>query len=270
VRVKFGLTLPIFDELADPRVLAGLARAAESGAWDGIFVWDHVYYRAPVAAATDPWIAIAAMATQTTSILLGPMVTPLARRRPQVVARQVVALDHLSNGRIVLGVGLGLDQSGGEFQRFGEETDTKRRAEILDEALELVVTLLRGDHADHDGRYFRASDVTFLPRPVHGRVPIWVAARWPHRRPLRRAAKHDGVFVIDIEPAELSAVVEEIAAHRTGGFAGYDIVVHVPPSTDPLPWAAAGATWMLTTFDPFRASPTWVREVIAAGPGHAG
>jgi alkanesulfonate monooxygenase SsuD/methylene tetrahydromethanopterin reductase-like flavin-dependent oxidoreductase (luciferase family) len=264
--MRFGLTLPIFDRMADPLVLAELACAAEAAAWDGVFVWDHVYYRAPVVAATDPWIAIGAMAMRTSTVRLGPMVTPLARRRPQVVARQAVALDRLSRGRVVLGVGLGLDSSGGEFSRFGDETDDRRRAEIFDEALRLVVALASGAPVDHDGAHFRASGVRFLPGAVNGRLPIWVAARWPHRRPLRRAALHDGVFVIDIEPRELPTVVDDIARHRTDAMAGYDVVVQAPPGVDPEPWARAGATWVLTTFDPFAASPERVLEVIERGP----
>ena len=130
--MRAGLTLPIFDGLADPRLLADLAATAEQAGWDGVFVWDHVVYRSPVRAATDPWIATAAMAARTERVALGPMVTPLARRRPQVVARQAVALDHLSGGRLVLGVGLGLDRSGGELSRFGEELDDRRRAAMLD------------------------------------------------------------------------------------------------------------------------------------------
>ena len=182
--MNYGLTLPIFDEMADPAVLAELATEAEEAGWDGVFVWDHVYYRPPVTAATDPWIALAAMAAATDSITLGPMVTPLARRRPQVVARQIVALDQLSEGRMVLGVGLGLDSSGGEFVRFGEETDVAVRAERYDEALRVLRALLTGHRVDHDGPHYRVSDAQFLPRPYRGRLPVWTAVRWPNRRPL--------------------------------------------------------------------------------------
>lgn len=135
---RHGIFLPIFDELADPRLLGELGAAAEARGWDGMFLWDHVTYRAPVRAVTDPWIALACVAMQTSTIALGPMVTPLARRRPQVLARQVAALDRLSGGRFVLGVGLGLDASGRELSSFGEELDDRRRAEMLDEALALV------------------------------------------------------------------------------------------------------------------------------------
>lgn len=182
--MKYGLTLPIFDEMAHPAVLAELATEAEDAGWDGIFVWDHVYYREPATRATDPWIALAAMAAATHTLTLGPMVTPLARRRPQVVARQIVALDHLSEGRMVIGVGLGLDSSGGEFVRFGEETDVAARAARYDEALGLLRALLAGEQVDHDGPHYRVADSRFLPGPCRGRLPVWTAARWPNRRPL--------------------------------------------------------------------------------------
>src|ERR671917_2564717 len=142
--MRRGLFLPIFDELADPATLARLAARAEARGWDGVFVFDHVLYRPPVVAATDPWIALAAMAVATERIELGPMVTPLARRRPWIVARQAVAIDQLSGGRVVLGLGLGLDTSGGELSRFGEEVDDRRRGGLLDEGVGVLARLLSG------------------------------------------------------------------------------------------------------------------------------
>lgn len=265
--MKYGLTLPIFDEMAEPSALAELAAEAEAAGWDGVFVWDHVYYREPVKAATDPWVALAAMATTTSAITLGPMVTPLARRRPHVLARQLVALDHLSGGRAVLGTGLGLDTSGGEFTRFGESEEVGRRAAMYDEGLELLKALLSGRHIDHDGSYFKAADVTFLPRPVQPELPIWVAARWPHRRPLDRAAKHQGAFIIDLhEPAELMAACSHLQARRPNGLQHFEVVVQGPPGRDPAPWREAGATWWLTTFDPFTVTPSAVRDAIGRHP----
>jgi alkanesulfonate monooxygenase SsuD/methylene tetrahydromethanopterin reductase-like flavin-dependent oxidoreductase (luciferase family) len=236
--VRTGLTLPIFDGLADPRLLAELAATAEGAGWDGVFVWDHVVYRAPVRAATDAWIATAAMAMRTERVALGALVTPLARRRPQVVARQAVALDHLSGGRLVLGVGLGLDRSGGELSRFGEELDDRRRAAMLDEALDVLAALFAGGPVDHRGEHYTATVDTFLPTPVRGHLPTWVAARWPHRRPIRRAARHDGLFVIDVDVADLPAAIAEVERARPQGLAGYDVVVEV----DRAPTRAPGRT----------------------------
>jgi alkanesulfonate monooxygenase SsuD/methylene tetrahydromethanopterin reductase-like flavin-dependent oxidoreductase (luciferase family) len=177
-----------------------------------------------------------------------------------------VALDHLSNGRIVFGVGLGLDSSGEEFVRFGEEPDLRRRAEILDEGLDLLTALMSGDEVDHRGAHFTASGVRFLPTPVRGHLPIWIAARWPNPRPLQRAARYDGVFVIEVAPSDLPGAVASIEAARPAGRGDFDVVVNDVAGADPQPWADAGATWLLTRFDPFTVTAADVRAVITRGP----
>ena len=265
--MRYGLTLPIFDELADPRLLAELAARADAAGWDGVFVWDHVLYREPVRAATDPWTALAAMALATSRVRIGPMVTPLARRRPQVVARKVAALDHLSGGRFVLGTGLGLDGSGGEFARFGEPADVRVRAAAYDEALGLVRGLLSGRRVDHVGPTFTADGVRFLPTPLQAEVPIWCAARWPHRRPLVRAARHQGVALIDLGgPADVAEARTVLGELRADDLDGFEVVVQRPAGDDHRPWAAAGATWLLTAFDPFSVTADDVRRAIDARP----
>ena len=160
-----------FDELSEPRLVAELATRAERAGWDGFFVWDHLTYRAPVEAVADPWVTLAAVATATRRLALGPMITPLPRRRPHKLARETVTLDRLSGGRLVLGVGIGSERSG-EFDRdrFGEEDDPRTRGRLLDEGLERLQAYWDGE---------------FRPRPVE-RIPVWVAATWPNRRPLRR------------------------------------------------------------------------------------
>jgi alkanesulfonate monooxygenase SsuD/methylene tetrahydromethanopterin reductase-like flavin-dependent oxidoreductase (luciferase family) len=173
------------------------------------------------------------------------MVTPVARRRPHQLARETVTLDRLSRGRLVFGVGLGSDRTG-EFdpERFGEEGDPRARARLLDEGLERLQGYWDGG---------------FEPAPVD-RIPIWVASRWPHRRPLRRAARFDGVFPIDLPgPEALAEVVAE-----TGRTDGFEVVVTNPPGTDPAPWEAAGATWCLTGFGP-QPGLDEVREAIDVG-----
>jgi alkanesulfonate monooxygenase SsuD/methylene tetrahydromethanopterin reductase-like flavin-dependent oxidoreductase (luciferase family) len=261
--VRAGLTLPIFDELADPRVIGELAAEAEAAGWDGVFVWDHVYYRPPVRAVTDPWIALACVAQQTSRVLLGPMVTPVARRRPQVLARQIAALDQLAPDRCVFGVGLGLDGSGRELSRFGEELDDRVRAEMLDEGLGLVRALLSGEPVDHAGVHYTAREVAFAPAPAQP-VPIWVGARWPNQRPLRRAAAHDGLFLIDVHtPDELRRAVDAVGDTR-GSLDGFDVVVQLADDADPSAWEAAGATWWLPDIAPFGLTVAAVRDRIRA------
>ena len=132
--MRHGLYVAPFGELSDVRALAAVAAEAEASGWDGLFVWDHVMTFDGLAVA-DPWIALTAVALSTERLRLGAMVTPLARRRPWDVARQVAVLDHLSDGRMVFGAGLGGD-SRRELSAFGEERDPRARAALLDEALD--------------------------------------------------------------------------------------------------------------------------------------
>src|SRR3954452_12885045 len=189
-----------FDELADPRLLAALAADAESRGWDGFFLWDHIVYSAPTRAVLDPWIVMAAIAMVTDTIITGPLVTPLSRRRPHKLARECVTLEHLAQGRFVLGVGLGSDRHG-ELSPFGDVADPREQARLLDDALTKIQGYWSG---------------TFLPGPLQvPRIPIWAGARWPARRPVRRAARLDGLFPVEVpEPAALAELGAEIAAQR--------------------------------------------------------
>ncbi len=193
-RPWFGLGVPNGGDFADPCRIVELAEAAEGARWDGLFLWDHVIRRRPWQPMIDPWVTLAAVAAATERLVLGPMVTPLARRRVSVVARQTATLDLLTNGRLRFGVGLGAPDD--EFTRFGEDADPKRRARILDESLDALELLWSGEHVSFAGDHVVVDDVHFLPRPVSGRVPIWVAGGWPGGRPFRRAARFDGVWPV--------------------------------------------------------------------------
>src|SRR3954468_21553982 len=144
MRVKRGIFVAAFDELVDPNLLAGLAALAEERGWDGFFVWDHIVYSAPVRGCADAWVTLSAIACATERLRLGPLVTPPARRRVQKLTREAVTLDHLRGGRLVLGFGLGGDRHG-EFGPYGEETDPRRRAAMLDEALERLTSCWGGE-----------------------------------------------------------------------------------------------------------------------------
>jgi alkanesulfonate monooxygenase SsuD/methylene tetrahydromethanopterin reductase-like flavin-dependent oxidoreductase (luciferase family) len=244
-----GLFLAPFDELADPKVLVELAVAAEARGWDGVFLWDHIVHRAPVSAVADPWVALSAIASRTERLRLGPMVTPLSRRRVHKLARETVTLDHLSRGRLTLGVGLGSSNTD-ELEPFGEVVDPRERARLLDEGLSRLGEFWSG---------------TFQPPPVQQpRIPVWVAGRWPKRRPLARALQWDGFFPIELPgPEALAELAGEIAATRGEPF---DLVVEIDPGEDAEPWAQAGATWVLTAFGR-QPRADEVRETIEAGPG---
>ena len=248
--MKRAIDVPPFGELADPRVLAGLAAAAEERGWDGFFLWDHIVYRAPVRAVADPWVSLAAVACATSRLRIGTLVTPLSRRRVHKVARETVTLDLLSSGRLTLGVGLGSARNG-ELEPFGEVADPRERARRLDQGLDDLVRYWGGE---------------FEPVPVQRpRIPVWVAAEWPHRRPVRRALRWDGLFPISLPgPEALAEVTREVRESRPAGDP-FDVIVDIPPGEDPVPWARAGATWTVTDFGthPTQAE---VREVIDAGP----
>jgi alkanesulfonate monooxygenase SsuD/methylene tetrahydromethanopterin reductase-like flavin-dependent oxidoreductase (luciferase family) len=235
-RVQRGLYLAPFDELADPRTLVALAVEAEEHGWDGVFLWDHIRWRPPVRAVADPWIALSAIAAHTERLLLGPLVTPLSRRRVHKVARETATLDRLSQGRLILGVGLGSNNNG-ELGPFGEVVDARERAQRLDDGLTRLTEFWAGE---------------FEPRPVQTpRIPVWVAGRWKtRRRPLECAARWDGFFPIGLpDPAALERIAEEVGELRDASQDSFDLVVEIAPGDAPAPWEAAGATWVLTAFD---------------------
>jgi alkanesulfonate monooxygenase SsuD/methylene tetrahydromethanopterin reductase-like flavin-dependent oxidoreductase (luciferase family) len=153
---------------------------------------------------------------------LGLMVTPLARRRPWKVTREIVTLDHLSKGRMILGVGLG-DFQAKEFENFGEVADKKTRGEMLDEGLAIVAGLQSGENFRFTGKHYKIEQTVFNPKPVQRpHVPVWVAGKWPNKKPFRRAAQWDGVVPIHrsrnlkeyLMPDEIREIRDTIEAYR--------------------------------------------------------
>ena len=256
-----GLFVAPFDALADARVVGDLAATAEAAGWEGFFVWDHLQYGQGVTAIADVWTCCAAVAMRTEKLLFGPMVTPLARRRPQVLARQAASLSVLSEGRFVLGLGLG-DDWVGEFSAFGDEPDPKVRGRMLDEGLEVLSALLSGGPVDHDGAHYAVREVRFCPAPA---VPIWLAGRFGNRAPVRRAARHDGFFVIGLDrPEDLDDVTAGLAEHSPAS--GFEVVVDLQPQQDLAPWLDRGASWVLTRIGPYDLDLAEVQRIIEAGP----
>lgn len=265
--MQHALYVAPFDELADPRAMADLAVAAEDAGWDGLFVWDHMW-RPPerTHGVGDAWISLAAMASRTTRIRIGPMVVPLARRRPQKVARETVALDRLSEGRLTLGVGLGVDTEG-ELRRFAEVVDERERGDVLDEALDVLLALWTGDEVRHLGQRFTVEDVRFLPTAIQEpRIPVWGAARGgAGPRPLRRAARLDGLFPVGASMDALQRMLDVVLADR-GTLDGYDVAVIAPRDqrTDAL--SATGVTWRLASIE-LGTTAVQAIAVAMAGPG---
>jgi len=255
--VRHAVFMPNFGVFSDPVLVGELAARSEDVGWDGWFIWDHVVHRDGNEPAVDPWMALAAAAMVTNRILLGPMVTPIPRRRPWNVARQAVTLDHLSAGSAVLGVGLGATGTP-EFGGFGEEEDLVRRGALLDEGLDVIEELWTGEEIHHSGENFKVEGVRFLPVPVQDPLPIWVAAVWPNRRPLRRAARFQGVVPLEMPgPETLAEVIEYVGE-------GKEVVVRAgayPVSA----WERAGATWILHQIRA-RETVVAVEQFIDAGP----
>jgi alkanesulfonate monooxygenase SsuD/methylene tetrahydromethanopterin reductase-like flavin-dependent oxidoreductase (luciferase family) len=270
--MRLGLYIPLFDELADPALVARLSAEAEEASWDGVFVWDQVRWREPVLGVADPQVTLAAIASATERIRLGPMVTPLARRRPAKVARETATLDRLSDGRLTLGVGLGSDHFANEYSITGEELDDRRRARMLDEALDILQAAWSGELVRHRGEHYTVDAMRFLPPPMQRPgIPIWVAGFYGKSKPLRRAIRYQGFFPVGLEHpdqvAEVSSALSQL--RREAGEdtpKHFDLAVELEPGSDPAPFAEAGATWGLVAFPWDPVSVDQVRGVIRDGP----
>ncbi|WP_163509776.1 LLM class flavin-dependent oxidoreductase [Fodinicola acaciae] len=258
-KLKSGLWLPIFDELADPRVVARVAAEAEENGWDGVFVWDHIRWREPVRAVADASITLAAIAAATERVRLGPMVTPVPRRRPVKLARETASLDQLSDGRLIMGVGIGEDRFGAEFSKTGEQLDLRMRGQMLDETLDILTTAWSGETVRHHGDHYTVDEIQFQPSR---RIPVWIAAMPRNAKPLRRAARYDGFFPVNLDSADQLA--EALAVIQPSE--SYDVAISVEAGTDPQPYAAAGATWWMTDFNCEAMKLDEVRGVVRDGP----
>jgi alkanesulfonate monooxygenase SsuD/methylene tetrahydromethanopterin reductase-like flavin-dependent oxidoreductase (luciferase family) len=266
--VHHAIYLPPFGSFGDVHALVDLAVAAEEAGWDGFFLWDHIQYADPVPLC-DAWVTLAAVAASTSTIRLGPLVTPLPRRRPWKVAREAVTLDHLSGGRLVLGVGLGID-FWREFSSFqGEAAGDAERAALLDDGIEIITRLWSGEPTTYRGTRSSVDGAQFLPRPVQQpRIPIWSAMIWPaaHPGPVRRAARCDGVMPFTgaaMTPAEAAAVHDAVARER-GTDAPFDVCVWGEPDQTAA-YEQAGVTWLVASAGPDE-SLVDVRRMVSAGP----
>jgi luciferase-like monooxygenase len=251
--MNFGYVYPGGDAL----MAAEHARAAEKAGWDGFFVWDPVW-------GVDAWVTLTAVAMRTRRIRFGTMITPPSRRRPWKLASETATLDRLSNGRLILAVGLGAIETG--FTQFGEETDRKVRAELMDEGLDILTGLWKGQPFTHEGKHYHVKQCDFNPPPgivQQPRIPIWVVGAWPRPKSMARVARYDGLLPnkmspdgshdrSPLTPDDLIAMRTWIDAHRSEP-TPFDIIVEgETPGNAPRkaaakvkPLADAGATWWL-------------------------
>ncbi len=271
--IRFGLYLPPFGPLADPVALVELARRAEAAGWDGVFLWEHVLGDGPVAVA-DSWVALGAMAGATSRIRLGTMVSPVPRRRPWVLARQAGTVSRLSNGRCVLGVGLGADDYG-DFSRFGDEQPLATRARMTDEALQVIDAVWAGKAARFESRHYTVDLPDGIAEPH--RIPVWVAGRLPEVRAAHRAVRRDGVMLIgssqEPEPEQVAVAVDALRAHGLAEGRPFDVAVagnashawEEPKNVDLAGLVEAGMTWWMESlihYDPLELT----LAVVDAGP----
>ena len=272
--MKYGLYLPNFGKETTAQALVDLAQEAEAYGWDGFYLWDHIHWSTPEAQVVDPWVALAAIAVKTERLRIGSTVTPIARRRPWKLARETVTLDHLSNGRFTLAVGLG-DPAVEEFAHFGEPTDPRVRAEMLDEGLEVLDGLWRGKPFSYSGKHYQLSEGTFSPGTLQQpRIPVWVGGFWPNKRPFRRAARWDGVFPLVhdrfVSPEDIHDILAYIRPHRQAKTPFDMIVIGLTVADDPATaarkTAAAGATWWFEPLFGIVDSVEAMRVRICQGP----
>jgi hypothetical protein len=273
--MKYGFVLPY----GDAHTAADLACEAEAAGWDGFFVWEAIW-------GIDAWVSLTAATMRTERIRLGTMLTPLSRMRPWKLASETATLDNLSNGRIILAVGLGYTPSG--FEAFGEVTDRKTRAELLDEGLDVLTGLWRGQPFRYDGKHYQVREFDHFPPPPpiqQPRIPIWVVGAWPRRKSLERVCRYDGLLpvkmndegkFIEVTPGDIQAMTAYVDEHRTPT-TPFDIVMEgQTPGDNPeqaaslvYPWAQVGVTWWLEAMwdaleEPNKRSA--IRQRVQQGP----
>src|SRR5688572_9732924 len=277
--MRYGIVMSNLDDYADPRLAVRLARAAEEAGWEAFFVWDHLgfVWGSP---SSDPWISLSAVAVCTTHLGLGTAITPLARRRPQVVANALASLDLLSGGRIIFGAGLGGVRE--EFTAFGEPGAAKERARMLDEGLAVLDGLWSGDPLTHHGQHYDVENVSLAPLALQRpRIPIWIGGESPPA--LRRAARWDGWLapstspdgnpIMAKGPERIAEMVAEIQHHRTAD-TPFEVAVdgysEAGVAALPRAYEAAGATWWLESIHGMRGPLEEMMARVEAGPAEQG
>ena len=276
--MRFGLYVPNFDTFGSVHTLVALAQAAEAAGWDGFFLWDHLLPDADSAQrpVADPWIALTAIASATSRLRLGALVTAFPRRRPWKLARETVTLDHFSAGRLIVGAGIGGDWWH-EYSAVGEPHDDRTRGAMLDEGLEVLTGLWTGRPLTYKGTYYKVDDAHFLPPPYQTpRIPVWVAGVWPGTRPFRRAARWDGIIPTGRfgtpSPDDIRQMRAYIDQYRTAT-TPFDVVFQgraqdvavTERGAHVAEYAEAGVTWWLEQVWP-SAALTEVRSIIDQGP----
>lgn len=262
--MRFGLSVPA---VGDPAFILDLAVTAEEAGWDGFYLWDQLQGAPYRPELHDPWALLGAIATRTSRVRLGTLVTPVARRRPWQLAKQLTTVDHLSRGRVTLGVGLGVPPDL-EYEAFGEPGEPRVHAAKLDEALPLIDAFLRGNAVEHTGEHHQVS-AQLAPAAVQKpRPPIWVAGGVGKRKPMERALRWDGFFPLDPHAAEggLSPDVLARTVEALDPPDGFEIITALNSTSSIDALEKAGATWVIDGPSDFDEPLTNLQQRIEAGP----
>lgn len=275
--MKYGFVV----DVADIHTIGDLTHEAEAAGWDGVFIGDVISLdmgKGKTIPLYDVWITLAVMAMRTERIHIGTTITAMTRRRPWKLAREALTIDHLSKGRLIMGVGLGAANHDTGFSKVGEPTELKTLAQRLDEGLEILTGLWTGKPFSFEGEHYRVEKMSMLPKPVQRpRIPIWVVGVWPKEKSMRRAMKWDGVIpqkyksMERVTPAEVAAI-KQSADEQRGHVGGFDIIVGGETGGSTLkqavkkvrPFAEAGATWWLESV--MTQSADELRKRIKKGP----
>jgi alkanesulfonate monooxygenase SsuD/methylene tetrahydromethanopterin reductase-like flavin-dependent oxidoreductase (luciferase family) len=256
--MRYGIQLRTLEDLADPRETIRVAQAAEEAGWEALLVWDHLRWAATGEASADPWVTLGACAAVTRRLLLGTAVTPLPRRRPQMLAQELATLSLASGGRVVFGAGLG--GRSGEFEAFGETVDERVRAAMLDEGLAVLAQLLTGEVVRHEGEHYRVAGVALAPVPLR-KIPFWIGGASP--RALRRAARWDGWLASGSDDTRNTLTPADVS-RMTAGLTLADVCfIGYADDADLPAYADAGVTWWIENV---RGEPARVLERVRRGP----
>ena len=268
--MRYGFVMPP----GNAQDIVNFAVEAEQAGWDAFFLADGMW-------CIDAWLCLAAAAVRTKSIRLGTLLTPLSIMRPWKLAAEAATLDQLSNGRVILSIGMGAIDVG--FAGFGEETDLRTRAELVDEGLDIMTQVWQGDPFLHQGKHYQVDTTSLnsnmLPLVQYPRIPIWVVGAWPRPKSMRRVLRCDGVIPM-VKPKgekgrsatpddirEMKAWLEE--QHNSP----LDIVIEgQTPGDDPgetetiiQSWVEAGATWWIESI---WGNPAKREARLRQGPPH--
>lgn len=255
--MKYGYVFPRADILK----AIEFGQVAEESGWDGFFVWEPTY-------GIDAWVTLAALAVKTETIRLGTLLSPISRMRPWKLASEAITLDILSNGRITISVGLGAIDTG--FREFGEETNRKTRAELLDEGLDIINGLWKRSLSSYKGKHYQIEKLLesdfFNRHPMpeliqHPRIPIWVVGAWPYKKSMNRALKFDGIIPTiknkegkfeDVTPEHIHTIKSYVNKNRSRN-SKFDIIIEGESPGNNRgaarkiiePFVEAGATWWI-------------------------